>query len=158
MKIYPWLDSIAASVVGTKYALGEGCELLNKLDDTGWVIDGTESSYMLEEAYVYEHIAEGMLLPEPENPVDPKAVAVYLRFVATKKSMRPHKMAVRIGYLPEESRYKKRIKKATMVKIHCRDMIFGTDPARYFDAEVVDVPLKLTSKEYEGMAMDLDLE
>ena len=111
MKVYPWLDSIAAPVVGTKYALGEGCELLNKLDDTGWVIDGTESSYMLEEAYVYKHIAEGMLLPEPENPVDPKAVAVYLRFVATKKSMRPHKMAVRIGYLPEESRYKKRIKK-----------------------------------------------
>ena len=32
MKVYPWLDSIAAPVVGTKYALGEGCELLNELD------------------------------------------------------------------------------------------------------------------------------
>ena len=49
MKVYPWLDSIAAPVVGTKYALGEGCELLNKLDDTGWVIDGT----------ALDHISQG---------------------------------------------------------------------------------------------------
>ena len=67
MKVYPWLDSIAAPVVGTKYALGEGCELLNKLDDTGWVIDGTESSYMLEEAYVYEHIAVCNMIEEIIN-------------------------------------------------------------------------------------------
>ena len=158
MKIYPWLDSAATTVVGIKHALGEGCELLNKLEDAGWIIDGTESSDMLEENYVYRYMAEGMLLPEPENPVDPNAVAVYLRFRATKKSMRPHKMAVRIGYLPEKSSYKRHIKKATMVKIHCRDMISGMSPARYFDADVVDVPLKLSSKEYKSMGINLDLE
>lgn len=158
MKVYPWLDSAAAPVVGITYALGEHCKVLNKLEDTGWVIDGTESVEMLEETYMYRYIAEGMLLPEPENPEDPKAVAVYLRFRATKKSMKPQKMAVRIGYLPAESSYKKYIKKATTVKIRCCDMISGTTPARRFDAEIVDVPLKLTSKEYKEMAMELDLE
>jgi hypothetical protein len=158
MKIYPWLDSAAASVVGVTHALGEHCKVLNELEDTGWAIDGTESVDMLEETYVYRYIAEGMLLPEPENPVDHNAVAVYLRFRATKKSMKPQKMAVHIGYLPKESSYKKHIKKATTVKIRCCDMISGTTPARRFAAEVVDVPLKLTSREYEGMAMDLDLE
>ena len=49
MKIYPWLDSTAAPVVGITYALGEHCKVLNKLEDAGWVIDGTESVEMLEE-------------------------------------------------------------------------------------------------------------
>lgn len=158
MKIYPWLDSTAAPVVGITYALGEHCKVLNKLEDAGWVIDGTESVEMLEETYMYRYIAEGMLLPEPENLADSKAVAVYLRFRATKKSMKPQKIAVRIGYLPKESSYKKHIKKATTVKIRCCDMISGTTPARRFAAEVVDVPLKLASNEYKKLSMELDLE
>ena len=158
MKIYPWIDCTAAAVVGIKYALGEDCNVLNKLNDDGWVIDGTESADMLEETYVYKYFAEGMLLPEPENPVDPKAVAVYLRFRATKKSMRPQRMAVRIGYLPQKSVYRKYIKKATTVKIRCCDMISDMNSARYFDAKIVDSPLKLTSGEYKKHAMKLDLE
>ena len=30
MKIYPWLDCTAVAVVGTRYALGEGNEVLDQ--------------------------------------------------------------------------------------------------------------------------------
>lgn len=158
MKIYPWLDAGGAPVVGTRYALGEGAEVLDQLEEAGWVIDAKESSDMMSEVYQYIYQAEGMLLPEPDNPVDPKAVAVYLKFKATKKSMRPHRMAVKIGYLPRDSEYKRKIKRATLVKIHCQDSYRDTDPEHDFSAIVMDSPLKLTSSEYKKNAMDLDLE
>ena len=158
MKIYPWLDAGGAPVVGTRYALGESNEVLDQLEDAGWVIDAKESSDIRSEIYQYVYHAEGMLLPEPENPADPKAVAVYLKFKATKKSMRPHRMAVKIGYLPRDSDYKAKIKRATLVKIHCLDTYSDANPGHDFSASVMDSPLKLTSGEYKKHAMELDLE
>ena len=158
MKIYPWLDCTTVAVVGTRYALGEGNEVLDQLEDAGWIIDAKESSDIRSEIYQYFYHAEGMLLPEPENPADPKAVAVYLKFKATKKSMRPHRIAVKIGYLPRDSDYRAKIKRATLVKIHCLDTYSDANPGHDFSASVMDSPLKLTSGEYKKHAMKLDLE
>ena len=158
MKIYPWLDCTAVAVVGTRYALGEGNEVLDQLEYAGWVIDAKESSDIRSEIYQYVYHTEGMLLPEPENPADPKAVAVYLKFKATKKSMRPHRIAVKIGYLPRDSDYKAKIKRATLVKIHCLDTYSDANSGHDFSASVMDSPLKLTSGEYKKHAMELDLE
>lgn len=157
MKIYPWLDS-TVPIVGTRYALGEGAELLDKLEGSGWVIDAKELSDMTEEVYQYVYQAEGMLLPEPENPADHEAIAVYLKFKATKKSMRPHRIAVKIGYLPRYSEFKENIKHATLVKIRCLDTYHGTEAGHDFSASVINVPLKLTSREYNKLSMELDLE
>ncbi|MBC9709650.1 MAG: hypothetical protein H9W80_10560 [Enterococcus sp.] len=157
MKIFPWLDDWT-SVVGIKYALGNGAEVLDKLEDAGWVIDAEENCDILDEIAQYVYLAEGLLLPEPENPADPHAVAVYLKFKAVKKSMRPHRMAVRIGYLPRESNLKKQIKRATIVKIRCQDTYHSMDAEHDFCASVVNAPLKLTSKEYKDNAIDLDLK
>lgn len=159
MKIFPWLDCSDEYVVGIRYALGEHYEKLDALYRAGWSIDAHEYRTSTNDTTAFTYLdAQGLLLPEPENPADPQAVAVYLRLKANIKGIRPQSAAVRVGYLPRHSILKRNIKQATTVLLQCQDTISDVTKARDFDITVFHAPVKLTSKEYEDNAVDIDLE
>ena len=153
MKIFPWFDCTNRDVVGVRYALGEHYEKLDALYKAGWSIDAQE--YRTVEngniTFTYPN-AQGLLIPEPENPVDSEAIAVYLRLKANKKDIRPQSAAVRIGYLSRTSDLRKYIKHATIVPMQCEDMMCDDTKARDFRVTIFHAPLKLTSKEYKDNA------
>ena len=151
MKILPWLTN-TEDVIGTTHELGKDCKKLDKLYDHCWQIAGHELIHENDNGciYLYEN-TEGMLVP---NPTSGK-VEVYLKFV-TKRYRHPTSMiAVKVGYLPEDSVFKN-ITQPTVVRLRCSDTHYDL-LGRHFNAKIVIAPRKLRSEEYYKHAMEEDL-
>lgn len=85
MKVLIWRgDREIERVTGVYYQIGENCEDLLKLLDSGWTFDGTtepdpESDQDADITLIH---GKGILVPEPDNAVDSDAIAVYLKFIS----------------------------------------------------------------------------
>lgn len=141
MKVLIWRgDREIERVTGVYYQIGENCEDLLKLLDSGWTFDGTtepdpESN---QDAYITLIHGKGILVPEPDNAVDSEAVAVYLKFVSKDPNKKPTtECMIKIGYLPKDSKLKKRITRPIQVNLDCRTI---STYRCYFQAKVVGVP------------------
>ena len=149
--ILPWLTN-TEDVTGTDHALGKNCEQLNKLYDTDWKIAGNEYAHETENScnYLYDD-AEGMLVPNPAS----NTIEVYLKFITKKRIRSTSMIAVKVGYLPEDSVFKN-ITQPTVVRLRCSDTHYDL-LGRHFDAKIVIAPRKLSSEEYYKHAMEEDL-
>lgn len=87
MKVLIWRgDREIERVTGVYYQIGENCEDLLKLLDSGWTFDGTtepdpESDQDADITLIH---GKGILVPEPDNAVDSDAIAVYLIKILTR--------------------------------------------------------------------------
>lgn len=151
MTILPWLTN-TEDVIGTAHALGKDCEQLDKLYDRGWQIAGNEYMHETENGctYLCEN-AEGMLIPDPTS----NAIEVYLKFITKRHRHSTSMIAVKVGYLLEDSVFKD-ITKPTVVRLRCSDMHYDL-LGREFDVKIVTSPRKLSSKEYYKHAVEEDL-
>lgn len=164
MKVLNWLgDRTVAKVVGVYHQLGENCEKLITLSKAGWTIAG-ESKFTPEDgndADIFTINSSGILTPEPDNPIDKEAVAVYLKFVLKKDSnlkpsrQIPERFALKIGYLPKDSILKQHIKYPTRVNIRCRTISEGKN---YFQAEIIGIPTALTPEGIKNNTFDLNID
>lgn len=147
--ILPWFNN-TENVVGTTHTLGEDYSTLDKLYSAGWRITGEESMREITDGctYTYDN-AEGLLMPEPDNP---DVIGVYLKFVA-KKSI--PMIAVKVGYLTEDSTLKKSINRPTVVRLHCNDR-FHDITGRRFSIKVAVTPRKISPEEYCKHTISID--
>ena len=149
MKVLAWRgDREIAKIVGIYYQIGENCEQLLELLDAGWTFDGTtepdpESD---QDATITLIHGKGILVPEPDNPTDPQAVAAYLKFISKNPNNKPtSECMIKIGYLPKDSKLKEQITRPIQVSLNCRTI---STYRRYFQAKVVGIPLNYKSPEY----------
>ena len=149
--ILPWLTN-TEDVIGTADELGKDCKKLDKLYDHCWQIAGHELIHENDNGCIYLcENAEGMLVPNPASG----AVEVYLKFV-TKRHRYPSSMiAVKVGYLPENSVFKD-ITRPTVVRLRCCDTHYDL-LGRHFEVKIVIAPRKLSSEEYYENAVEEDL-
>lgn len=164
MKVQRWLgDREVIDVVGVYHQIGEDCEKLIEILHSGWTFAG-DSKYTPEEgndADIYTIDSTGLLVPEPDNPTDNEAVAVYLKFVLKKDSKikvslhTPSEFMIRIGYLPKDSKLKKRIKYPVQVNIKCRTISAGKN---YFQARIMGVPSFYSYKAAKNSTFDINIK
>lgn len=140
MKVFMWHgDREIERVTGVYYSIGWACEKLKALERAGWEFAGDSEPAPEDNNDVFASIihGEGILLPEPDNPTDDKAVAVYLKFVSKDKL--PRECMVKTGYLPRDSKLKERIKHPTQVNIDCHTVCDWTRGDACW-ARIVDIP------------------
>lgn len=149
--ILPWLTN-TEDVIGTADELGKDCKKLDKLYDHCWQIAGYELIHENDNGCIYLcENAEGMLVPNPASG----SIEVYLKFV-TKRHRYPSSMiAVKVGYLPENSVFKD-ITRPTVVRLRCCDTHYDL-LGRHFEVKIVIAPRKLSSEEYYENAVEEDL-
>lgn len=146
--ILPWLTN-TEDVTGTTHELGKDCKQLDKLYDKGWQIAGHELIHENDNGctYLCEN-AEGILVPNPAS----NTIEVYLKFITKKRIRSTSMIAVKVGYLPEDSVFKN-ITQPTVVRLRCSDTHYDL-LGRHFDAKIVIAPRKLSSEEYCKHAME----
>lgn len=149
MKVFMWRgDHEISRITGIYYQIGENCEKLLKLLDSGWKFAGTtepdpESN---KDAIITRIHGIGILVPEPDNSADPKAVAAYLKFVSKDPNHKPTSQCmIKIGYLIKDAKLKDQITRPIQVSLDCRTI---STYRNYFQATVVGIPLGYKSSEY----------
>lgn len=156
MEVNMWYgDHYIEDVVGIRHAIGNNGEKLMKILGKGWGIEGKAEE--TNNIAVEITRGSGILWPEPDNPTDSEAVAVYLKLGITNIDRvprpTPKKLMIKIGYLPKDSSLKKMIKFPMQVGIEFK-IIQGI----YFYAKVLGVPPKFGNVSPDRHTIDINFD
>lgn len=152
-QVMNWQIVPVAKVSRIQETLGNNYEKLAMLNSKGWHLDSKPINHVNASANggndisVYE--VDGILVPER----DMSKIQVWVKFKASSSMLNPQELAVKVGYIPSDSKYGKHINDLTLVRL--RYAVEQHDSKKHIDVEVLGAPEGLTTEDIKGHTLDL---